>query len=181
MTGGSENNPLYQLTANNNRKYCITVSRKDIWFEGDFWYLKEKEFVKCSTKKEVALPQNFLGMGYLTKRSYKKTLFLVFAGTVLEAIKLIIDKLTEWIDKANDYLQWIDSSINLPEWMNIAMNIIAVICILTGVALFFSKKKMIEISFIDKRLCVPKKSMTKQEYNALYQSIAGIKQSGFGR
>ncbi len=167
----NENNLLYKLAENNNRKYCITVNRKDIQFAGDFWYLKEKEFVKCSAKKETALPQNFLGMGYLAKRSFRKTLLFVFAGSALEVVKLIIDKLTEWIDKANDYLQWIDRSISLPEWMNTTMNIMAIICILIGVALFFSKKKVIEISFTDKRICVPEKSMTKQEYNTLYQSI----------
>lgn len=168
---GSENNVLYKLAENNNRKYCITVNRKDIQFTGDFWYLKEKEFVKCSAKKEMALPQNFLGMGYLAKRSFKKTLLFVFAGSVLEAVKLVIDKLTEWIDNANDYLQWIDKSISLPEWMNSTMNIMAIFCILIGVALFFSKKKVIEISFTDKRICIPEKSMTRQEYNILYQSI----------
>lgn len=167
----NENSLLYKLVENNNRKYSITVNRKDIQFAGDFWYLKEKEFVKCSARKETALPQNFLGMGYLAKRSFKKTLLFVLAGSVLEVVKLIIDKLTEWIDKANDYLQWIDRSISLPEWMNTTMNIMAIICILIGVVLFFSKKKVIEISFTDKRICVPEKSMTKQEYNTLYQSI----------
>lgn len=178
ITGG-ENSLLYKLAENNNRKYCITVNRKDIQFVGDFWYLKEKEFIKCSAKKEMALLQNFLGMGYLAKRSFKKTLLFVFAGSVLEIVKLVIDKLTELIDKANTYLQWIDKSISLPEWMNTTMNIMAIICILIGVALFFSKKKVIEISFTDKRICVPEKSMTRQEYNTLYQSIVSAKKCSF--
>ncbi len=96
-------------------------------------------------------------------------------NSVLEVVKLIINKLTEWIDKANDYLQWIDRSISLPDWMNTTMNIMAVICILIGTALFFSKKKVIEISFTDKRICVPEKSMTKQEYSALYQIIVNAR------
>ncbi len=99
----------------------------------------------------------------------------MLAGSVLEVVKLIIDKLTEWIDKANDYLQWIDRSISLPEWMNTSMNVMAIICILIGAAMFFSKKRVIEISFTDKRICVPQKSMTKQEYDTLYQSIVNAK------
>lgn len=172
---GSDNTLLYQLAQNNNRKYCVTVTKKTIMFIGDFWYLKEKEFIKCSSKRETALPQNFFGMGYLAKRSNKKTMLFVFAGSILQIVKIIIDNLTEWIDKANDYLQWADKQLSLPQWMNNIMNILAVICILFAIVLFFSKKKVIEISFVDKRICVPQKSMTKSEYNMLYQSIMNAK------
>lgn len=40
---------------------------------------------------------------------------LVIAGSILVAVNMIIDKHTEWVDKANDYLKWIDKSITMPE------------------------------------------------------------------
>lgn len=169
------NQLLYRLTENENRSYTITVNRENTLFTGKFWYLKEKEFIKSTNGQESMMNQNFLGMGYLAKRSFKKCLMFVIAGSVLEVVKMIVDKLTEWADKANDYLQWIDKSISLPEWMNYTMNALAAICILLAIALFFSKKKVIEISFTDKRICVPQKSMTKSEYNMLYQSIIRAK------
>lgn len=55
------------------------------------------------------------------------------------------------------------------------MNALAVICVLSAVALFFSKKKVIEISFTDKRICVPQTSLTRSEYIMLYQSIMNAK------
>lgn len=168
---------LYKLSENSKRSYSITVNGEDVLFTGKFWYLKDKEFVKCRSKQETALIQNFLGMGYLAKRSFKKCLLFVIAGSVLEVVKVIIDKLTEWIDKVNNYLQWIDKSISLPEWMNNTMNALAVVCILLAVVLFFSKKKVIEISFTDKRICVPQKSMSQNEYNMLYQSIMNSKKN----
>lgn len=171
----STNQLLYKLTENENRFYTITVNRENTLFTGKFWYLKEKEFIKSQSGQESVMNQNFLGMGYLTKRSFKKCLMFVIAGSVLEVVKIIIDKLTEWADKANDNLQWLNKSISLPEWMNYTMNTLAVICILLAIALFFSKKKVIEISFTDKRICVPQKSMTKSEYNMLYQSIINAK------
>ena len=171
----STNQQLYRLTENNTRFYTITVSRENTVFTGKFWHLKDKEFIKSQNGQENALNQNFLGMGYLAKRSFKKCLMFVIAGTILEVVKMIIDKLTEWMDKANNYLQWIDKAISLPEWMNYTLNTLAVICILLAIALFFSKKKVIEISFTDKRICVPQKSMTKSEYNMLYQSIMSAK------
>ena len=45
------------------------------------------------------------------------------------------------------------------------------ICLLLGLVLFFSKKKVIEISFTDKRICVPQKSMSSAEYQTLYQTL----------
>lgn len=161
----SRNQLLYKLTENAGRNYTITVNRENVLFTGYFWYLKDKEFIKSHGSDESALVKNFIGIGYLAKRSFKKCLMFVIAGSVLEVVKMIIDKLTEWVDK----------SISLPEWMNYTMNALAILCILFAVSLFFSKKKVIEISFTDKRICVPQKSMTDSEYNMLYQSIMKAK------
>ena len=171
----SGNQLLHKLTENAERNYTITVNKENVLFTGDFWYLKDKEFIKSHGSNENALVKNFIGIGYLAKRSFRKCLMFVIAGSALEIIKMIIDKLTEWVDKANDYLQWIDKSISLPGWMNYTMNALAILCILLGIALLFSKKKVIEISFTDKRICVPQKSMTGSEYNMLYQSIMNAK------
>lgn len=172
-----ENQLLYKLTENSHRKYCITVNRRDIYFAGKFWYLKNKEFVRCKNKKENALIQNFVGMGYLEKRSFRNCILFVITGSLLEVVKLIINKISEWIDKANNYLQWIDKTISMPEWMNYTLDTLTVICVLIGIVLFFSKKKVIEISFTDKRICVPQRSMSKSEYNMLYQSIQNAKKA----
>ncbi len=117
------------------------------------------DFIDCVVHKKQR---------YLIKCSLKKCLMLVIAGSILVAVNMIIDKHTEWVDKANDYLKWIDKSITMPEWMNHIMNALAVICVLSAVALFFSKKKVIEISFTDKRICVPQTSLTRSEYNMRY-------------
>ena len=162
---------IYKLPKNENRSYCITVNRVTVSFEGDFWYLKEKEFVKCKTKTEAALVQDFLGMGYLSKRSFRKCLLFIIAGSALELIKFAVDKLTELLDKINDILRWFDQSISLPDWVNSTMNFVAIICVVLAIMLFFSKKKVVEISFTDKRICVPKSSMTHGEYSMLYQSL----------
>ena len=103
----------------------------------------DKEFIKSKSDQEMAKVSNFLGLGYLT----------------------------EGVDKINSYLQWMGHSISLPAWMNTTMNVLAVICLLLGLVLFFSKKKVIETSFTDKRICVPQKSMSSAEYQTLYQTL----------
>ncbi len=164
-------NVLYHLPLSENRECDICVYPDHVTFHGKFWYLVNKEFVNPHKDQESAQIQNFLGLGYLTKRSYRKCVLFVVSGFLLQLVKLVIDKLTEGVDKINTYLQWVGHSISLPAWMNVTMNVIAVICLLLGLVLFFSKKKVIEISFTDKRICVPQKSMSASEYQTLYQTI----------
>lgn len=171
------NNLIFRLSRSNMRKYELCVYEDLFSIQGDFWYLKDKEFYSSKTKEDTASIKDFLGIGYLSKRSYRKTVLFVVGATFLETMKLVIDKITEWIDKANDYLQWVDKSISLPAWIDNTLNTTAIICLILGVVLFFSKKKVIEISFTTKRICVPQKSMTTQEYNMLYSSIKKAKEN----
>jgi RNA polymerase subunit RPABC4/transcription elongation factor Spt4 len=166
---------LFQITENEKRQYSIIVNRNEILFNGEFWYLKDKEFVSNKNKSDRALISNFMGMGYLAKRSPRKCILFVIVGSMLELVKAIIDKLSDWVDEVNNYLQWFDKSISLPDWMNYTMNTLAIICVLLAIVYFFSKKKVIEISFTDKRICVPQNSMTSNEYHTLYQSIINAK------
>lgn len=158
------------------QKSEVTLYPDRLTVDGKFWYLKDKEFCRPNGKSETAYLKNFLGMGYLRKRSYKKTLLFVFGGTILEGFKLLMDKLSEWLDNANDYLQWFDMELALPDWMNYTLDALAILCLVLGLLLFFSKKKVIEISFTDKRLCIPEKELTKTEYVKLYQDIVNAKQ-----
>lgn len=165
------NTIIYKLPENDKRLYSISVNDECLTIAGNYWYLKEKEFIKCKNKLDTASINKFIGMGYLTKRSYRKCLLFVLCGSALEIMKVVIDKVNEWIDEINKYLELVDKSISLPGWVNISINILAVICVLLALSLFFSKKKMIEISFTDKRICIPKKSMSEKEFHMLYQSI----------
>lgn len=175
----SENMPKdrvhFYLSPNEKRFYSVKVFSDNILFEGKFWYLRNKEFYRCRTGKETAFIKNYIGMGYLAKRSYKKCIAFILGGTILEFMKTIFDKLSEWADKANEYLKWIDKSIELPEWMTYSMNAMAGLCIILGVIFLFSKKKVVEISFLDKRICVPQSSMSQMEYNKLHQQIMALK------
>lgn len=161
----------YQLPITANRFYSITVYAQKIVIEGKFWYLRDKEFYRNKEKTDTALIQNFLGMGYLKKRSYKKCVAFILSGLVLTGINAVMEKLNEWTDNANFFLQWIGKTIALPEWMGIVLNVATVICMLFGIVYFFSKKKVVEISFTDKRICIPQKSISDLEFNALYQVI----------
>ena len=47
------------------------------------------------------------------------------------------------------------------------INTVVVFCILLGIRALFSKKKMVEISFVSKRFCVDAKLFAKDDINKL--------------
>lgn len=167
------NSIFYQLLPTDHRKYSLKVYQDRLAIDGRFWYLRDKEFI-LQNGNATAFIHNYLGMGYLSMRSYKKTLAFVFGGVILGTIKTIIDKLSDLADKANFFLGWIGQTFTLPEWLNTIFNMAVVICIILAIILFFSKKKVVEISFTDKRICIPQKSISQEEYYELYQTIKNL-------
>ena len=163
--------PSYYLPTGTNRLYSITIYEETIVFEGEFWYLRNKEFYTNKGKTDATYIKNFIGMGYLEKRSYKKCVAFVLSGLVLTAINTITVKLSKWADEANFFLQWIGKTVALPEWMAMGLKLAMIICLLLGILFFFSKKKVVEISFTDKRICLPQKSLSDVEFAKLYQTI----------
>ena len=170
------NHAVYHLPVTSNRFCDIKVFSDHVTFSGTYWYLRDKDFYKKRVNTEALFIKDFMGMGYLTKRSYRRTVIFVFVGLLLEIVKSIVDQLSEWVDKANSYLKWINYTIALPEWTNMSVNVMAFLCIVFGIALFFSKKKVIEISFTNKRICIPQKSLSEDEFQKLYNTIKSLKE-----
>lgn len=180
-SGEQEKELIYHLPVTDKRSCEIALYRDRIVFSGKFLYLRDKEFYGNKGKTDSALPGNFLGMGYLRQFSYRKTLLFVVGGTALELLKVALEKLAELVDKINDYLKWIGQSVSVPDPINNSLNVLAVLCILFGLLLLFSKKKVIEISFTDKRICVPEKSLSAAEYAMLYRRIKEVRAEGENR
>lgn len=149
---------LYKLANTESRNYEITVNESDFIIDGHFWYLKDKDFYASKTKRDIAHLKDFIGMGYLAKRSYRKTLLFVFGGSVLELIKVIIDKITDLIDKANDYLQWINQSVSMPTWMTYTLNITAGICVFLGLYCSSQRKRLSRFLLRIKEFAFPKRA-----------------------
>lgn len=168
-------NPIYHLQITEKRKCDIKVFSDKVVFDGSFWLLKDKDFYRNKSKTEIVNPKDFIGMGYLKKRSYRKVLILVFAGTVFEGVKFVVDKLNDIVGKLNDYLEWFNTSVKLPIWIEYIMNGATIVCFLLAIIYFFSKKKVIEISFTNKRICIPEKSLTSHEFVGLRESILKCK------
>lgn len=174
MAQGMGYGPCYHLPMTQNRKYEIQVWPDRILFSGKFLYLRDKEFYANKGEEAAAIPADFLGMGHLKMRSYKKTLAFVVSGVVLGTVNALCEKASDLVDKANVVLQWIGEMLTLPDWLNILLNISMAACICFGIIFFFSRKNVVEISFTDKRICVPEKSLSDAEFAGLYQTVKSL-------
>lgn len=141
--------------SNNKKKCLIQVTDEQFVIQGHFCYLVNKEFRKSKTKSGSCSVKEYLGLATLHKRSPKKTLFFLAFAVVLEIVNTIAGKIS-------DIFFFADTS-----WTDYVVNTVVVICILLGLRALFSKKKVIEISFLSKRFCVDEKLFAEDDINKL--------------
>ena len=170
---GAGYTPIYQIPMTEKRKYAIQVLPDRVMFFGKFLYLNDKNFVSNKGEPTVARTADFLGLGYLSMRSYKRVLQFVVSGVVLSLVNTFCDKVGELIEDANFFLSFIGTALS-SDWLDILLKIATYICLGVGIMVFFSKKNVVEISFTTKRICVPKKSLSQAEYGGLYNVLKSL-------
>ena len=163
----------YILPQTPNRECAIYVYQDRVEFYGKFMYLRDKDFYKANTDRDYALTNEFIGIGPLAMRSWKKTLTFVVMATVMEIIKSIVDWCSDMAEKADKVTSLVGHRTEMPAWPGYIVNIIAFACLVYAIVLFFSKKKVIEISFLSKRICIPQDSITYDEMQRLNYEIKG--------
>lgn len=140
----------------NNKKQCsIQVTDELFFIQGHFYYLVNKEFRKPQVASGNCSVKEYLGLSTLHKRSPKKTLFFLAFAMVLEAVNTIAGKIS-------DIFFFADTS-----WTDYIVNAVVILCVLLGIRAFFSKKKVIEISFLSKRFCVDETLFAEDDIDKL--------------
>ena len=140
----------------NNRKQCsIQVTDELFLIQGQFYYLVNKEFCKPKVQSGNSSVKEYLGLATLHKRSPKKTWCFLTFGVLLGIVNTIAGKI-------NDIFFFADTS-----WTDYVVNTVVVLCILLGLRALFSKKKVIEISFVSKRFCVDEKLFAEDDIDKL--------------
>ncbi len=143
----------------NCRSDCMVVVNKEtVCFCGEIYtyihgdFRKFKEDIKCDIK-------DFLGMGYLKKRSRIRLIYFFVCGCLLGIVDSISDKLS-------DYLFWVNI-----DWISYIVNILLILSIFLLGCYWFSKKSVIEFSFLNKRICVEVEAFTKEDFNLINEKI----------
>lgn len=155
---------LLQIDSIDEKKQCrIRVTETDFVIEGDFYYLVNKEFRPVKGGRGTCSIKEYMGLGSLRKRSPKKLLQFIGLACILEVFDAVAGKI-------GDYLFFLDT-----DWTSWFVNAAAILCIIQGLRLFFSKKKVIEISFLSKRFCVDEKLFRSEDMNRLHQILTKLR------
>lgn len=155
---------LFRIEGNTGKKECvISVSEDTFHIEGDFYYLQNKEFCTVKNGNASSPVREYMGLGSMRKRSPKKLIQFVVIACILELLNVVAGKLA-------DYLFFIDTS-----WTAIPVNIVAILCLIQGLRLFFSKKKVIEITFLSKRFCVDENVFQNEDISRLNEVLKKLR------
>lgn len=146
-------NDSFGLEQNERRQYEISVENGMFNIKGDFLYLEDMDFHSNKGYADGAPVHDYIGLGFLSKRSYRKIFIFLVVGTIFTFFKNVID-----------YLDKFGVSFSL---INIVYYILMGICVYNLVRIFMDKKNVIEISFIGKRFAVPQSSMDDDELHEL--------------
>ncbi|HHT87463.1 MAG TPA: hypothetical protein GX002_00395 [Clostridiales bacterium] len=141
----------------------IRVTEDSFYIEGNYYYLVNKEFRKVKGAKDGCPIKEYMGFGTLRKRSPKKLLQFFFLAIVLEFVDMVAGKI-------GDYLFFMNTDLT-----SYIVNTAAILCLLQGVRLFFSKKKVYEISFLSKRFCVDEKDFNEQDINKMNEVMIKLR------
>lgn len=147
----------------NKKNVQLKVTEDNFHIEGDFYYLVNKEFREIKNGKDNCPLKEYLGLGTLKKRSPKKMFAFVILATVLALCDTIAGKMS-------DYLFFVDTG-----WTDYIINALVILCIIRAVCLFFSKKKVIEISFVSKRFCVDDDLFCGEDMDRLHQILLRLR------
>lgn len=136
----------------NKKKSCsIQITEEQFSIQGDFYYLVNKEFHRAETRNGNCPAKEYLGLSSLRKRSPKKTLRFLVLAVILEFLDTLAGKI-------GDIFFFADTS-----WTSYFVNTAVILCVILGIVAFFSKKKVIEISFLSKRFCVDEDLFSEED------------------
>lgn len=147
----------------NNKQCSMHITDDNFIIQGDFYYLVNKEFHEIKGGKDTCPIKEYIGLGIMRKRSPKQLFTFIIFAVILEFTYTIADKISQYLFFVNT------------EWTSYVVNAIAVLCIIQGLRLFFSKKKVIEISFLTKRFCVDEKLFNNEDINKLNQILLKLR------
>lgn len=152
---------IYQISKNENRDFRIVVRQNEVIFDGMFSYIINSEVKKARRIYDCVPTVNFLGIGYRESRSNRKFCIFLMLAAIVELLHMFLKKVLILRMSASTFY-----SI-----MNFILYFVAGMCLVAGIIFFFSKTKVIEISFLNKSICVPCNSLTKQECEQLFNCI----------
>ena len=155
---------MFQIHSLPNQKGCmITVSGDTFRIEGNYYCMYNQEVKRIVSKYDECNVKEFLGLGKLQLRSHKKMLQFLMLGCGTQIVVAFLKKLDKFLINA-------DMSC-----ISTLSNVLTLICFFMIIRYFFSKKKLIEISFLSKRFCVDEKVFSGEDIMKLNETLLNLR------
>ena len=156
----------FSLASSNMRDLDISISNGIFHISGKYYYLRNMNFYPNNGKSDVAYVKDYLGCGYVTKRSYGKCISFVVWAIIFQIVKSIYDAICRFA--SNHYYNTLFSFMNsLQKPVKFVYVSALIICFACLVRYIFDKKKVVDIAFTNKRFAIPQSLISEREVHEL--------------
>jgi hypothetical protein len=145
----------------NGQKPVMVLTNKHILFFGEHYRYDNGDVSRKSYEAESVPLNDFIGAGYIRKRSRRNLYYLTSIGVLITVLSLISKELK----KFGLHFSTLKHSI----WIMVGLFIIVLALYL------FKRYRLFEIAFIGKRLCVKERHYHRAEIQQFIQAVYQIK------
>lgn len=153
------------LPLNENRKYELKLENGFFSISGDYWQYNVSDIYRKKNSFDQVDASEYLGIGKLRMRPVRYVVTFIMFPIV---IGIVTKAANHWIFRVILSSEALDKMSGV---VNSVINILMAMFVLYGIRLVFSIKDLVEISFISKHICIPRKSLTDTQYRVLDQSL----------
>lgn len=157
---------MFHIGKNRFRKYEISIENNIFKIAGNFYCYKNLDLHKLRNHKLEFDMKDYLGIGRCKIKPYKQVVLFVSLPLI---INLLYSILHNAMLKTIDYFYSLEVFFSVLQFL---LNAVTILFIILGIKLLFSFRNIIEISFIGCHLCIPKHSISKEEYNDLVDAVS---------
>lgn len=155
----------FYLAKDDKRRYELKIGDGIFSISGDYWIFNISDIYSQKDSHDEVLLSEYLGIGKLKMRPFRRvTAFIVFP-LIIGFVSKIINHILIRILMSSDMME------RITDLGNTIITVLMIAFILYGIRLFFSLQDLIEISFISKHICIPRKSLTEIQFKTLCQSL----------
>lgn len=155
----------FYLPKDEKRTYELKIKDGILSISGDYWRYDISDIYMQRDSYDEVSTSEYLGIGKLKMRPQRYVVTFIVFPMIISLVSRLIN---HWIFKV---LLSSDAMAKLSEAGNVLINILCAAFILVGIRLLFSMKDLIEISFISKHICIPRKSLSEIQYRTLCRSL----------
>ena len=155
------------LPRDEKRDYELKIEDGRFSIRGNYWVYNISDIYKRRDAYDDVDISEYLGIGKLKMRPIRYVVVFVAFPVLIDMVSSFINHKVFKVLLSSDALQTLSGVGNK------IINFLSIAFILYGIRLLLSIKDLIEISFVSKHICIPRKSLTEIQYKTLCKSLKG--------